>query len=53
MKLQNSVWIYPHDCEDLISLMKTDFMIGKDLLYMIVEKLENDWLLRKTFKLNK
>ena len=52
VKLQNSVWIYPYDCEDFISLMKTDFMIGKDLLYMVVEKLENDWFLRKTFKLS-
>ena len=52
VKLQNSVWIYPYDCEDFISLMKTDFMIEKDLLYMVVEKLENDWFFRKTFKLS-
>lgn len=53
IRLQNSVWIYPYDCEDLISLLKADFKIGKDVLYMIVEKLENDWQLRKTFKLPK
>ena len=53
VRLQNSVWLYPHDCEDLISLLKADFKIGKDVLYMIVEKLENDWHLRKTFKLPK
>ena len=51
LKLQNSVWIYPYDCEDPISLLKADFKIGKDVLYMIVEKLENDWHLRKTFQL--
>src|SRR3989344_3897454 len=51
LKLQNSVWLYPYDCEDLISLLKADFKIGKDVLYMIVEKLENDWHLRKTFNL--
>ena len=51
VRLQNSVWLYPYDCEDLISLLKADFKIGKDVLYMIVEKLENDWHLRKTFKL--
>ena len=51
VKLQNSVWVYPFDCEDLISLLKADFKIGKDVLYMIVEKLENDWQLRKYFKL--
>lgn len=51
VRLQNSVWIYPYDCEDLISLLKADFKIGKDVLYMIVDKLENDWHLRKTFNL--
>ncbi len=51
VRLQNSVWLYPYDCEDLISLLKADFKIGKDVLYMIVEKLENDWHLRKNFKL--
>jgi len=51
IRLQNSVWIYPYDCEDLISLLKADFKIGKDVLYMIVEKLENDWQLKKAFKL--
>ncbi|MEK7128123.1 MAG: CRISPR-associated endonuclease Cas2 [Patescibacteria group bacterium] len=51
IRLQNSVWLYPYDCEDLISLLKADFKVGKDVLYMIVEKLENDWHLRKTFNL--
>ncbi len=51
VRLQNSVWIFPYDCEDLISLLKADFKIGKDVLYMIVEKLENDWPLYKTFNL--
>ena len=51
VRLQNSVWLYPYDCEDLISLLKADFKLGRDVLYMIVEKLENDWHLRKAFKL--
>jgi len=51
IKLQNSAWIYPYDCEDLISFLKADFKLGKDVLYLIVEKLENDWHLRKTFDL--
>ena len=51
IRLQNSVWVYPYDCEDLISLLKADFKIGKDVLYMIVEKLENDRHLHKIFNL--
>jgi DNA-binding transcriptional regulator PaaX len=49
--LQDSVWVYPYDCEDLITLMKVDFEIGNDLLYLIVEKIENDSALKKTFGL--
>lgn len=48
-RLQNSVWIYPYDCEDVITLLKTDFGLGKYLLYMIVDELENDKHLREEF----
>ena len=51
VRLQDSVWIYPYDCEDLIALAKADFRIGADVLYMIVERLERDKHLREHFKL--
>lgn len=49
--LQESVWAYPYDCEDVITLLKTDFGIGKNMLYLIVEELENDKRLREEFNL--
>jgi len=49
LRLQNSVWIYPHDCEDLIVLLKADFRIGKDVLYIIADQVENDKWLRDHF----
>jgi len=49
--LQDSVWIYPYDCEDIVTLLKADFRIGKDLLYMVVEKLEYDRSFREYFDL--
>jgi DNA-binding transcriptional regulator PaaX len=49
--LQESVWAYPYDCEDIIALLKTDFGVGRNLLYLIVEELENDKHLRKDFGL--
>ena len=52
MRLQHSVWVSPYDCEDFIALLKADFMIGKDILYLIVEKLENDALLRAHYNLH-
>lgn len=51
VRLQDSVWIYPYDCEDLIALAKANFKIGFDVLYMIVEHLERDKYLREHFKL--
>ncbi len=51
VRLQDSVWVYPYDCEDLIVLLKADFKIGKDVLYMIVDEMEGDFGLRKTFGL--
>jgi DNA-binding transcriptional regulator PaaX len=51
VRLQDSVWIYPHDCEELIALLKADFKIGKDMLYMIVDTLEYDTPVRARFGL--
>ena len=51
-RLQDSVWVYPHDCEDLIALLKADFKIGKDMLYMIVEELEGDRHLKAHFRIH-
>src|SRR3989344_421646 len=47
LQLQQSVWVYPHDCEDLIALLKADLHIGKDVLYLIVEKIERDAWIKK------
>lgn len=51
IRLQDSVWVYPHDCEDLIALAKAEFRIGVDVLYMIVERIERDKHLREHFGL--
>ncbi len=48
--LQDSVWVYPFDCEDFVTLLKADFHIGKDLLYIIAEAIENDRKLRDHFE---
>ena len=50
-RLQDSVWIYPYDCEDLIALLKTDLHIGGEVIYAIVEKIENDAKVRNHFGL--
>ncbi|OHA27357.1 MAG: CRISPR-associated endonuclease Cas2 [Candidatus Taylorbacteria bacterium RIFCSPHIGHO2_02_FULL_46_13] len=50
-RLQDSVWVCPYDCEDFVALLKADFKIGKDLLYIIADEIENDTFLRKEFQL--
>ena len=51
VKLQDSVWVYPYPCEEYITLLKTNFELGKSVLYMIVEEIENDTWLRNEFGL--
>ncbi len=52
VRLQNSMWVYPHDCEDLIALLKVDFKVGKDMLYLIVEEMEGSAELKRSFGLH-
>jgi len=51
VRLQNSVWVYPYDCPELMLLIKTGMGIGKDALYLVVESIENDRWLRNEFSL--
>lgn len=50
-KLQQSVWVYPYDCEDLIVLLKADYRIGREVLYVIADRIENDRFLRQIYNL--
>lgn len=50
-QLQKSVWVYPYDCEEWVTLWKADFKLGSELLYMIVDSIEGESLLRRIFKL--
>ncbi len=50
-RLQDSVWVFPYDCEDIIGLLKTESGVGKDVLYVIAEEIENDRNLRSEFNL--
>lgn len=51
LRLQDSVWVYPYDCEDFVALLKADLRLGKEVLYIIAEKIENDRWLRQEFNL--
>lgn len=51
IRLQNSVWVYPHECQEIIALLKSHFHIGKEVLYITAENIENDKWLRREFSL--
>ena len=51
-RLQDSVWLFPYDCEDFIALLKADLKIGNAVLYMVVEQIENDGKLKEHFSLS-
>lgn len=51
--LQHSVWVYPFDCEDFITLFKADLGVGAELLYIIAEGIENSDQLMREFQLEK
>ena len=51
VRMQDSVWVYPYDCEDFIALLKAELKIGKDALYAIVDTIEQDKNLRILFNL--
>ena len=49
VKIQDSVWAYPYPCEDFFTFLRADLRLGKGMLYMVVEEIENDRELRKHF----
>lgn len=51
VKVQNSVWVYPYDCEELFVFLRTNLRLGKGILYIVAEEIEYDEALRKHFKL--
>ncbi|HEY4518209.1 MAG TPA: hypothetical protein VJG48_01130 [Candidatus Paceibacterota bacterium] len=51
VKVQNSVWAYPYDCEEFVALLKTDLNVGRGLLFLLVERIEDDHILRSRFGL--
>ncbi len=51
VRLQDSVWIYPYNCEEFVVLLKAELGLGRDVLYLIVDRVEDDRALRIHFKL--
>ena len=50
-RFQDSVWVYPYDCEEIIMLCKLEFGTGNHLLYLVADAVEYDIKIRKHFNL--
>ena len=51
-KIQNSVWVHPYDCEELVAFLRADMHLGQGVLYIIADGIENDFQIRKHFNLS-
>lgn len=49
--IQRSVWVYPYDCEEFVQMLKADFRIGWEILYIIADQIENEQKLIEYFEL--
>jgi DNA-binding transcriptional regulator PaaX len=51
LKLQHSVWVFPHECEELVSLIKRESRLSQYILYGVLERIEDEGRLKKLFHL--
>jgi phenylacetic acid degradation operon negative regulatory protein len=48
--LQHSVWVYPHDCREVLELLRTRYGVRQEALYLRADHLDNDRWLRRHFE---
>ena len=51
VQLQRSVWVFPHDCEELVKLIKEESQLSEHILYGVLVRIENEGRLKKMFGL--
>ena len=52
IQLQRSVWVFPHECEELVQLIKEESQLSEHILYGVLDRIENEERLKKLFRLN-
>lgn len=51
VRLQDSVWVYPYPCEEVLELLRTKYGVRHQALYICARKIAKDKWLRKHFGL--
>lgn len=49
--LQQSIWVYPHECAELVHLIRTETSLSGYILYGVLAYIEDDTRLRRHFRL--
>ncbi|MSR85709.1 CRISPR-associated endonuclease Cas2 [Candidatus Uhrbacteria bacterium] len=50
-RLQDSVWVYPYECQEILNVLCTKYRVRSEALYIRAEFLDQDYWLRKHFDL--
>ena len=50
-QLQRSVWVFPHECEELVRLIKEESHLSQHILYGVLDRIESEKRLKKLFGL--
>ena len=48
-RLQDSVWVHPYECEDVLELLRTKFGVRHEALYICAQKIAKDEWLKRHF----
>ena len=51
VQLQQSVWVFPHECQELVRLIKEESRLSTYILYGVLERIENEERLKRLFRL--
>lgn len=51
VQLQQSVWIFPHECEEFVQFLRRESQLAPHILYGVLEKIEGEKELMRRFHL--
>ena len=51
LQIQGSVWIYPYPCEEIVTIIKTNFNFNDEIIYITSGSFDKDSKFKKLFKL--
>ena len=51
IQIQGSVWIYPYPCEEIVTIIKANFKLSDEVIYLTTESFEKDFYFKKIFKI--